>query len=336
MKISVVIISKENRKSLNDTLETFSFFYRNRDIEIVVVEATEEKEFNFEGIKYIKIPLVEAGFSAQRNIGVKNASGDLIVFIDDDVIVTEKWFDNLLNTFSKEPDLVGVSGAVFPYNPSIVGFCEGVMGHPGGGFRLHNSANGKIIKLSQVSTCNTGFKKLVIEQVNYFDEKVKYGIEDTDISIRITKKFGKDKFGYNPEAVVFHKPRNRISKIIPWYIRRGRSDTILLLKHHSHIKYVISSSILLKLIFVLLIGLINFSLIFWFGIVWYLWQLIKHRFMFKYFFLYNFSFSKRITTFFIFPFIKFIADLFFDFGRIIQFVIGIIKSNIKNQNENSK
>ena len=56
-------------------------------------------------------------------------------------------------------------GSVFPKreNANIVSFSIGVIGHPGGGFRLHNYSKTCDINLSQVATCNTILKKAIIE-----------------------------------------------------------------------------------------------------------------------------------------------------------------------------
>jgi len=320
MKTSIIIISKNNRKDLNNILSQLLEIQNRHNFEIVVVEATNQDDLECQAIKYIKIPVEEAGFGHQRNIGVENSAGELILFVDDDVIISDGWYNKLLSSLSEEKNALAVMGSVFPLNPSLVGFCEGVLGHPGGGFRLHNHSKNKIIVLSQVATLNTVFKRQALEDAGSFDKNLKYGSEDTDLSIRITKKFGRDLFRYSPQALVYHKPRNRIVKIIPWYIRRGKADADLFLKHSTHLNYLISSSILLKIIPFLLLGLIfkNLFIIIGVFLLWYLFQLRRHRFMFSYFKIYNFAKAQKALTFLTFPLIKFLADLMFDLGRILR------------------
>jgi len=322
MKISIVIISKNNRKDLNSILGQLLEIRKKHDFEIVVVEATNEEDLECEAIKYIKIPVEKAGFGSQRNIGVENSEGELVLFVDDDVILTKNWYQELTSAFSKEKNILAVMGSVFPLKPSLVGFCEGALGHPGGGFRLHHHAKNKIMTLNQVATLNTIFKRSALEEAGLFDKNLKYGAEDTDISIRISKKFGDNQFRYDPEALVYHRPRNRIDKIIPWYIRRGRADADLLLKHSTHFGYLITSSILLKITAVLLLGLIlkNFlPIIAAAFLLWYLSQLYRYRFMPGYFKIYNLRTIKKVLTFLAFPLIKFLADLMFDCGRLLRF-----------------
>lgn len=317
MKFSIVIISKDNRAILTNCLEKLLEFVPS-EVEVVVESGENISDLKYP-VQHIKLPLLEAGYSNQRNIGVKNAGGDYIIFIDDDVEVTESWFYELTKEIQEPENLVGVMGAVFPGQPNIIGFCEGVLGHPGGGFRLHNFSKGKVIPLSQVATCNTIIKKSVIQNVCWFDLKNRYGSEDTDLSIRITEKFGNNAFRYVPDAVVWHYPRNNFFKIIKWYIRRGKADADLFLKHTVHTNYLISTSIILKLLPVIVLSVIFGWIILPVAFfVWYFLQISRTRFMFNYFHLYNFSKGKRIITFFVFPCIKLTADVMFDIGRIVK------------------
>jgi len=319
MNISIVIISKDRRERLKRILRQVE----DEDLEnseIVVIEATQLNPMNDSKINYKKIPLSEAGFSYQRNLGVKEARGDYIVFIDDDVEITSSWFKNLIRIIKEKKDVFAVMGAVFPKSPGIIGFCEGVMGHPGGGFKFHYFSKGKIIPLNHFSTCNLAVKKSAIENLGGFNEGFTFGGGDTDLSIRITNKFGRDKFRYNPDALVYHHPRGSIKKIIPWYLGRGKAEADLFLNHSVHTKYFFSTSILLKIIPVFLIGLLfkNFYILMFTFLIWYLLQLFRNKFMFKYFKIYDFSRTKRLLTLFIFPFIKLIADLMFDLGKILR------------------
>lgn len=321
-EFSIVIISKDNRKNLINCLEKLLKVIPS-NTEVVVVESGNNLPDLPYNVKHIKVPLQKTGFSNQRNIGVENATGEYIIWIDDDEIPDENWFYELTKVVKENSNINGVMGATFPSIPTnILGFCQGVSGHPGGGFRLHYYSRGKVVPLSYVSTCNSLMKKSTIEQTGYFDLKNVHGSEDSDLMIRIEKMFGEKSFRFTPFAILYHSPRTNFFKFVKWYIRRGKSDADLFLKHTVHINYLISTSIMLKILPVIILSFIfNWLILPVAFLIWYFLQLFRARFMFYYFSLYNFSTIQKMMTFFIFPFIKLTADIMFDFGRILR-VIG--------------
>lgn len=54
------------------------------------------------------------GLSAARNRGILNASGEVVAFTDDDVLVDERWLRALGERFVRSPDVVAVGGLVLP------------------------------------------------------------------------------------------------------------------------------------------------------------------------------------------------------------------------------
>ena len=96
MKYSIVIITKNNRQRLIRLLELINKNLKGySDYEVIVVEATDDLTTFKDNILHIKIPLKDAGFSYQRNIGVERASGEFIIFIDDDIEITSEWFNEI-------------------------------------------------------------------------------------------------------------------------------------------------------------------------------------------------------------------------------------------------
>lgn len=56
----------------------------------------------------------ELGLSQARNLGIKYANGHIIAFVDDDVVLTRNWAEELIATFSMDNDVVGVTGHTLP------------------------------------------------------------------------------------------------------------------------------------------------------------------------------------------------------------------------------
>lgn len=315
-KYSIIIISKDNRKGLINCLEKLLKVIPE-NVEVIVVEAGDNLEKLSYNIKHIVVPAADAGFSNQRNIGVRASGSEYLIWIDDDEEPAENWFKELTKIIEEDGNLNGVMGCALPPVPTgILGFCQGVLGHPGGGFRFHHRAKKKNILLSEVSACNWLVKKSTIEKVGYFDLKNVYGSEDTDIQIRIMNMFGKNTFKYTPNAIMYHYPRTVFFKFLRWYIRRGKSDADLFLKHTVHIKYLVSTSVTLKILSVIALSIVSGWIILpSLFLIWYFLQMFRTRFMFDYFDFYKFPTAKRILTFLLFPLIKLSADIMFDLGR---------------------
>ena len=86
-----------------------------RDYEIIVVDQNEHERVkllcdNCEKIKYVYS--CNRGLSLARNIGIKRASGEYMVFPDDDAVLSSDFLENANNVIQKNPDMSIFSGIV--------------------------------------------------------------------------------------------------------------------------------------------------------------------------------------------------------------------------------
>lgn len=321
MKYSIVIISKDNRKMVLNCLKHLAPETRGR-AEIVLAEAGDGLEPITEyPVEHIRMPAAEAGFSPQRNAGLLKASGNYVIFIDDDIEVQPGWFGRITQELHVHKAVLGCMGAVFPKPTGVISFITGVLGHPGGGFRLHHHARGSAIPLPQIATCNTLLRREALLAVGGFSKEAAFGGEDTELSIRLTERYGTDSFRYLPDAIVWHYSKNELGKLVKWYLRRGYSDGELFMLHPSHRGYVLRSAVTLKILAVLLLASLAGS---WVlaasGAAWYLLQAWRMRFMAAYFHLYAFSRAERVFVYALAPLIKLLADVTMDLGRVKKVV----------------
>jgi len=99
-EISIIIPTINREKKLNIAIN--SIFNQNiNDYEIIIVnDGGSYLDFKSEKIKCINLPKKQ-GRARARNIGLKNASGKFICFLDDDDILYPNHFETLYN-FLKE------------------------------------------------------------------------------------------------------------------------------------------------------------------------------------------------------------------------------------------
>ncbi|WP_311196035.1 glycosyltransferase family 2 protein [Antarcticibacterium sp. 1MA-6-2] len=72
-----------------------------------------EKE-NYPLVKYFQVKEKDRGLTRQRNFGIRqlNIRSEVVCFLDDDVVLEKSYFENLLETYYKKPDAVGVGGYI--------------------------------------------------------------------------------------------------------------------------------------------------------------------------------------------------------------------------------
>lgn len=137
-------------------------------------------------------------FAANCNLGAKYALGDFVCFLNNDVIVTPNWLDQLMLVFAK---LLNVSALERPCPPpAAIGPCSNyVMQHQliqtGQDFKLSNlfefSADinrrnrGQWFYASIISGFCLVVDRVVFESLGGFDENFINGNEDVDLCIRL-------------------------------------------------------------------------------------------------------------------------------------------------------
>jgi len=120
LRISVVIITYNRAQMLADVLTSLTIQKRLPD-EVVVVDNnskddTKNVALGFRGKLNIRYVFEEKqGVSFARNAGIANASGDIIVFTDDDCVAHEEWLYYLELPFLRDPSIGIVGGDIFAH-----------------------------------------------------------------------------------------------------------------------------------------------------------------------------------------------------------------------------
>jgi len=222
--VSVLICTKDRRADVARALASLRADGVEREgVEIVVVEETARPQ-PIPGVRYVPLPPEGRGFAHVRNRAVDAAKGSLLVFVDDDCEVERGWFDALLAPMA-DPAVAGAAGAVLVRDCNAVGYAENILGFPGGGLRYLAAAEGRVVPTSFLSTCNCVYRRAAIEAVGGFPALASLGGEDSLLAERVSARWP---CRYAPGAIVYHKPRQRLAAIFPWFVRRGRAELRIL------------------------------------------------------------------------------------------------------------
>lgn len=195
--------------------------------EIIIVDDSEndkiknligKRKKEFEGkkivLQYIRNKK-EKSLTIARNIGVENSSGDIILFLDSDVILDRNYIKEILNVYKEKQNALGVQGHI------TNGYSQSKMDSVSKNFYVgHVEKNkcrvlpstqttypyfiDKVISCEWLSGSNQSYRKEIFEEFK-FDEKLKrYAYkEDVDFSYRIFKKYP-DSLFMTPYAKLMH------------------------------------------------------------------------------------------------------------------------------------
>lgn len=156
---------------------------------------------NLFDINYIR--KVNTGRSDTRNVGMKHAKGDYLIFFDSDCIIPPQYFEILCEKLQQEntPCFGGPDSAHESFSN-----IQKAINYAMTSFWTTGGIRGGKINMEKFvpRTFNMGFSKEVYDKVGGFNEKIDYG-EDMDISARI-RKAGFSIALFN-EVFVYHKRR---------------------------------------------------------------------------------------------------------------------------------
>lgn len=225
MKLSVIILTKNNQETIEECLNSVI----NSEIEnyeIIVVDA-HSKDNTLEIVKkYTKNIFYDTGkgISEARNIGIKNSLGVFLLFLDADAYVEKNCIKEMLKEFEDEK----VAGVQCNPKPVIKTQISRTVGEGWLSFHEKFHKSGKYNNPKYIGGPCLMFRKKQIEEVSGFDEKIRYGNDDYDVSYRIYKNGWK--FVVLKEMLCYHHPRHTLNELIKEYSEWAVGTVIFLKK----------------------------------------------------------------------------------------------------------
>ncbi len=108
MKLSIIIPTKDRGRIFDRTLLAAVGAIRGIDAEIIVVNDSKNSSpqipGSLPGVRLLNNPF--QGVASARNLGAREASGDLMLFLDDDIIISE---DSVRHVFGVHKDKTGIA-----------------------------------------------------------------------------------------------------------------------------------------------------------------------------------------------------------------------------------
>jgi hypothetical protein len=195
LRISVVICTCDRSDYLNRCLNYLKD-QKYTNFEVIVVNGpstddTIEILLTRKDIKVVQNPL--RNLSVSRNLGIQQASGDIVAFIDDDALPYDNWLFEIVKRYNELPsNVVGVGGRTFFANKFIFQFEAGISDLFGAAY--HVSVNDERINqpnfYKYLMGTNSTFRRDALLAINGFDEQYDYYLDETDLAVRLQKAGG--------------------------------------------------------------------------------------------------------------------------------------------------
>ncbi len=189
------------------------------DFELIVVDQSTDNATRDamaaiadERVRYIATDTV--GVAISRNIAIREAAADIVVFTDDDCVCARDWLQSIAAEFAADPQALGVYGRVVPYGTTgaatwdCVSEADGMICPA-----LIQSPTRRVVDRPAAPHLvlgggnNMSFRKETFQRVGLFNEMLGPGSrigtgEDTEFSYRLL--FNRCRLVYAPRPVVEH------------------------------------------------------------------------------------------------------------------------------------
>ena len=248
--VTIITVNYNQASVTCDLLNSLSkISYKN--VEIIVVDNGSMEDFSIIKSKYPGINLISSeknlGFAGGNNLGLNQAKGKYILFINNDVEVKPNFLEPLLEKIVICENIAGVSPKIKYFSPGNIIQYAG--SNPVNPFTLRNKHigtgkldNGQFNKTKITSYLHGAcmlVKKSTIDIIGKMDEQFFLYYEEQDWSERMNR-FG-FKIFYVPKSEVFHKESistGKNSALKTYYLSRNR--ILFARKNFKGVKFLIS------------------------------------------------------------------------------------------------
>ena len=146
------------------------------------------------------------GKSAVLNEAIRRSNGEVLAFLDDDVLVDESWLEEIEVFFQKNPSTYVGQGIIRTtardsLDPEVRRLLQRYRTIP----QLEFSSD--IGDLHSLNGANIAIRRAVFDRVGYFDERLGPGASGTSEDVELAQRILKSgmKIGYMQRAIVYHR-----------------------------------------------------------------------------------------------------------------------------------
>lgn len=219
-RVSVVVCSYNGGSTLAGCLESLQRLnYPNYEV-IVIDDGSKDntpgivKDYN---CRCVRVP--NGGLSRARNLGIQNATGEIVAFIDSDAYADPDWLFYMVTALNEhDARAVGGPNLAVP-SDSFASHCiDQVPGNPTHVLLTDETAE-------HVPGCNMAFRKRALSEIGNFDPTHRAAGDDVDVCWKLLIQ--NYKIAFAPGAVVWHHRRPTVMKFLRQQQGYGYAEAFL-------------------------------------------------------------------------------------------------------------
>jgi GT2 family glycosyltransferase/sugar lactone lactonase YvrE len=224
-RVSVVVCAYNAADTLEDCLTALGGL-TYPDYEIILVNDGSKDRTSDIGRAHPRVRVIDipnAGLSAARNVGLAEASGEIVAYTDADARVDRDWLTFLVQPFLTS-DVVGSGGPnVVPGDDPPMAQC--IARAPGG--PTHVLLDDRIAE--HVPGCNMAFRRDALLAIDGFNPIYLRAGDDVDVCWRLQSRGWR--IGFASSALVWHHHRSSVKQYWHQQVGYGEGETWLMAHH---------------------------------------------------------------------------------------------------------
>ncbi len=214
--VSIIIVNHNGKHLLKACVESL-YKQSFKDIEIIVVDnasgdgSVEYVKDSFSDVEIVSLTK-NIGFAGANIEGLKQAKGDYIILLNNDVEVDKNCIGNLFTSMEANP-AVGIGATkMIVYGKDVIdsagdGFLTSLRGFKRGEGETSDFYNSEEYVFGACAGAAI-YRRTMLDEVGFLDEDFFLIHEDTDLNFRA--QLAGWKVMYIPSAIVYHKVRSTI------------------------------------------------------------------------------------------------------------------------------
>jgi GT2 family glycosyltransferase len=229
--VSVVVVNYNGIELIKACFESLCDMNTDSStLELIMVDnLSTDNSVNFIKERYPQVKIIKNdvnNFTKALNIGVENAIGEYIAFLNNDTVVDKEWINGLLKVIKHEERIGAVQSKILFFDRKTVNSAGGEeiedFYFRDIGFGEKDSGQyAKEMERKYISGGAVLYSRQCLAEVGQFDEDYVMFFEDIDYSIRCRDKGWK--LFYSPSSIVYHKYHGSTStELCEYFCSRNR------------------------------------------------------------------------------------------------------------------